>query len=352
MGPVSFINGRSMSYTLTDLGWSDFFQRQLDPACTNTPARITAVHRDRLAALAPEGETLLTPDRPTGGFAVGDWVLTDAEARVQSLLERQTELSRRAAGTHAAGQLIAANTDVLFITSSCNADFNPARLERYLALAHQAGCYPVVVLTKADACDNPGAYRRAAEQLDPFLTVLTLDARDPAELRQMLGWVRPGQTAALAGSSGVGKTTLANGLTGRAEATQDIREDDAKGRHTTTARHLHRMVNGGWLVDTPGMRALRLTDSAEGIAEVFADLEDLARACRFSDCSHSGEPGCAISAAIASGELEEDRMHRWQKLQREDRHNSETLAESRARDKAFGKMIRSVQKARKGRKGY
>lgn len=341
-----------MSYTLTDLGWSDFFQRQRDPSCPLFPARISAVHRDRLAALSPAGDSLLIPGGPTGGFAVGDWVLTDSQARVHRRLERQTALSRRAAGTHAAEQLIAANTDVLFITSSCNADFNPARLERYLALAHQAGCYPVVVLTKADTCDDPAAFRKAAEKLEPFLTVLTLDARDPAELRQMLDWVRPGQTAALAGSSGVGKTTLANGLTGRAETTQGIREEDAKGRHTTTARHLHRMVNGGWLIDTPGMRALRLTDAADGIAEVFADLEDLARTCRFSDCSHAGEPGCAIDAAVQSGTLEPERLHRWQKLQREDRHNSETLAESRARDKAFGKMIRSVQKANKGRKGY
>lgn len=341
-----------MSYTLADLGWSDFFQAQRDEGCPLSPARISAVHRDRLAALTPAGESLLIPDRATGAFAVGDWVLAGADGRVRTLLQRRTELSRRAAGTGAAEQLIAANADVLFITSSCNADFNPARLERYLALAHQAGCYPVAVLTKADTCDDPAEYRRAAEALDPFLTVLTLDARDPGELRQMLDWVRPGQTAALAGSSGVGKTTLANGLTGRAEATQGIREDDARGRHTTTARHLHHMVNGGWLIDTPGMRALRLADAAEGIAEVFADLEELARSCRFADCSHGGEPGCAVAAAVRRGIMEEDRLHRWQKLQREDRHNSETLAESRARDKAFGKMIRSVQKARKGRKGY
>jgi ribosome biogenesis GTPase len=341
-----------MSYTLSDLGWSGFFQRQLNDGTTFTPARLAAVHRDRLAALAPAGDTFLIPDRPTGEFAVGDWVLIDAQNRVQMLLERQTALSRRAAGTGAAEQLIAANTDVLFITSSCNADFSPARLERYLALAHQAGCYPVVVLTKADTCADPADYRRQAEQLEPFLTVLTLDARNPDELRQMLDWVRPGQTAALAGSSGVGKTTLANGMTGRTEATQGIREDDAKGRHTTTARHLHPMVNGGWLIDTPGMRALRLADAAEGIAEVFSDLEDLARGCRFGDCSHDGEPGCAIADAISTGALEAGRLQRWQKLQREDRHNSETLAQSRARDKAFGKMIRSVQKSHKGRKGY
>lgn len=338
--------------TLTDLGWSAHFQQQQNDDCPLKPFRISAVHRDRLTGLCLDGEHSLLPTLATGSYAVGDWVLADDQLRAKQLLDRQTCLSRRAAGTGASEQLIATNVDVLFITSSCNADFNPARMERYLALAHQAGCYPVVVLTKADTCDDAAAFRRRAEALENFLTVVTLDARDPQELRQLLDWVRPGQTAALAGSSGVGKTTLANGMTAVGGATQSIREDDAKGRHTTTARHLLPMVNGGWLIDTPGMRALRLSDAEDGIAEVFADLEDLAGKCRFADCSHSGEPGCAIAAAIAADELEATRLVRWQKLQRENLHNSETLAESRARDKSFGKMIRSVQKAHKGRKGY
>jgi len=346
-----------MSFTLTDLGWSSFFQSQCPDDSTETtghPFRIAEVHRDRLTALSPDGEATLTcgPTLTTGEIAVGDWVLADETGRITRCLDRQSEIKRRAAGTSAQAQLIAANVDVLFLTSSCNADFNPARLERYLALARSAGAFPVVVLTKADLSEDPRAYARRAERLDPMLPVLTLDARDPADLAQLAAWVRPGQTAALLGSSGVGKSTLLTGLTGVAAPTRGIREDDAKGRHTTTARALRRMSNGGWLIDTPGMRALRLTDAEEGIEAVFADIEELAHTCRFSDCSHEGEPGCAVQTAIDDGSLDPKRLDRWRKLHRENARNSETLAQSRARDKDFGKMIRRVKSDLKGRKGY
>lgn len=343
-----------MSFTYPDLGWSSFFAAQAGVDPHLVPFRIAAVHRDRLTGLSPHSEhPLLAPaGQTTGGFAVGDWVLADDTNRITQLLDRRTELKRRAAGTDAQSQLIAANVDVLFITSSCNADFNPARLERYLALANQAGCYPVVVLTKADTCDDPRDYVTQAEALAPFLTVLPVNAHDGEDLRRVAEWCPAGQTGALLGSSGVGKTTLTNGLTGSVDATAGIREDDAKGRHTTTYRSLRRMTNGGWLIDTPGMRALRLLDAGEGVDAVFADLLELAAACRFSDCSHQGEPGCAIEAAITAGELDPDRLYRWQKLQREDRYNSETVAEARARHREFGKMIKSVQRAYKGRKGY
>ncbi|MCE8523161.1 ribosome small subunit-dependent GTPase A [Ruegeria pomeroyi] len=340
-----------MSLTLPDLGWSSFFAAQAAAHSGCTPYRLTAIHRSTLTGLSPEGEcTLMTPpDQSTGTFAVGDWVLADPEHRIRHLLDRRSLLKRRAAGTGAEAQLIAANVDVLFITSSCNADFNLPRLERYLALAHQAGCYPVVVLTKADTCTDPRAFVARAEALAPFLTVLAVDARDPTDLDQVLSWCPSGQTGALVGSSGVGKTTLMNGLTGTQEVTAGIRENDAKGRHTTTARALRRMVNGGWLVDTPGMRALRLLDAGDGIDEVFQDLSDLAASCRFSDCGHDSEPGCAIQAAIAAGTLEPARLDRWRKLRREDARNSESVAEARSRDKAFGKMVRAVMRDKQGR---
>ncbi|MBO9447762.1 ribosome small subunit-dependent GTPase A [Ruegeria sp. R14_0] len=340
-----------MSLILSDLGWSPFFaaQHAANPACV--PFRIIAVHRDRLIGAGTEGETpLLSPGRPTGDYAVGDWVLADDQCRVQHLLERRSLLKRRAPGTGAEAQLIAANVDVLFIVSSCNADFNLARLERYLALAHQAGCYPVVVLTKADTCDDPKAFAKQAEALAPFLTVLAINALDASDVQGLLSWCPAGQTAALVGSSGVGKTTLANTMTGLNQATAGIREDDARGRHTTTGRALHPMRNGGWLVDTPGMRALRLLDAQDGVDEVFSDILDLANACRFSDCQHQSEPGCAVQNAIAEGTLDPDRLARWQKLRREDQRNSETVAESRARDKAFGKMVRSVMQDKTSRK--
>jgi len=339
-----------MSFTLSGLGWSSHFaaQHAANPSCI--PFRITAVHRDRLIGTNEHGETTLqTNDHPAGAFAVGDWALADDQNRVQHVLDRRSLLKRRAAGTGAEVQLIAANVDVLFIVSSCNADFNLARLERYLALAHQAGCYPVVVLTKADTCANRRDYARPAESLAPFLTVLTVNALDAADVGQVLSWCPAGQTAALVGSSGVGKTTLANAMTGLEQATSGIRDDDARGRHTTTARALHPMQNGGWLIDTPGMRALRLLDAQEGVDEVFADILDLARICRFSDCQHQAEPGCAVQDAIADGSLDPERLERWRKLRREDQRNSETVAQSRARDKAFGKMVRSVMHEKKSR---
>ncbi|SPJ30327.1 ribosome small subunit-dependent GTPase A [Falsiruegeria mediterranea] len=342
-----------MSYTYSDLGWSNHFAAQEAAPEADRIFRITAVHRDRLTGFSPRGERVLLPraGQSTGSFAVGDWVDANQDGLIDRTLERNTLLSRRAAGSGAQSQLIAANVDVLFITSSCNADFNVARLERYLALAHQAGCYPVVVLTKADTCGDPQGFVRQAETLEPFLTVLAVNAHDENDLRQVLAWCPRGQTGALVGSSGVGKTTLTNGLSRSTDATAAIREDDAKGRHTTTARALRPMTNGGWLIDTPGMRALRMLDNTDGIDEVFADLVELSHDCQFSDCSHGSEPGCAIQAAIQAGVLDSDRLRRWQKLLREDRMNSETVAEARARDKAFGKMVRSVMKDKKGRKG-
>lgn len=339
--------------TLADLGWSAQFasHRDADDLDTYPPVRLSEVHRDRVEAMTPTGEISLglPPALSAGDLAVGDWVQHDpAKGRVHALLPRKTLLNRRAAGTDARDQLIAANVDTLMIVTSCNADFNIARLERYLALATGAGALPLVILTKADMAEDAEAYRRQAERMSPLVTALALDARDPEALDALTPWLRPGETAALVGSSGVGKSTLLNGLTGEAAVTQGIREDDAKGRHTTTARSLRRTRSGGWLIDTPGMRALRLSDSADGIAQVFSDLEDLAQSCKFSDCAHESEPGCAIQAAIAAGELEEDRLRRWQKLAREDRYNSETIAEARARYRKFGKMVKSAMK-QKGR---
>ncbi len=345
-----------MPTPLESLGWSTHFARQWQPGADDPrrPARIVEVHRDRLDALAPDGIVRLTlpPAISAGDCAVGDWVLAGPDNEVDTVLDRQTELSRRAAGTDARIQLIAANVDTLFVTSSCNADFNPARIERYLAMAHEAGCFPVLLLTKADTADDPQAYVKQGEKLAQNLPVMAINAHDPDDLARVAAWCKPGQTAALLGSSGVGKSTVTNGLTGDTLATADIREDDAKGRHTTTARTLRRMINGGWLIDTPGMRALRLHDATDGIDTLFDDISSLAEGCRFSDCAHDTEPGCAVQAAIEAGTLEADRLARWRKLRSEDMRNSQTLAQSRARDKGFGKMIKSVQQSQKGRKGY
>ena len=336
------------SFTLSDLGWSDHFARLTSP--DGAPMRVAAVHRDSVDAIGETGPARLTLPFETGALAVGDWVRS-RDGRVTDILARQTLLKRRAAGTEARDQLIAANVTTLGIVTSCNADFNAARIERYLVIASEAGCLPLVILTKADLTDDARGYLRAAERLSPLLTAISLDATDPEEVERLAPWCRQGETLALVGSSGVGKTTLRNALTRVEGATQGIREDDAKGRHTTTSRELLPTVHGGWLIDTPGMRALRLTEASEGIASVFEDIEALTAECRFSDCRHETEPGCRVQAALADGSLDPARLKRWRKLRAEEARNSESIAEARARDKGFGKMVKGVMEQKRRERG-
>ena len=334
--------------SLSDLGWTPFYQSQLslEECESHQPLRVTEVHRNKLDTLGAAGpeQVPMTGEFADHGVAVGDWVLVETSTRRPvRILDRKSLLQRRAAGNEPSAQLIAANIDTLFITSSCNADFNPARLERYLALALQAGVDPVIVLTKADLADDPDDYRHRAEAIMRGVLVEVINAKSEDVAERLAPFCAKGRTVALLGSSGVGKTTLTNALTGDDAATQAVREDDAKGRHTTTARSMHRTRAGGWLVDTPGMRELRLFDAGEGLDEVFGDILSLAEECRFNDCAHETEPGCAIQAAIAEGQLDPDRLRRWQKLLREDRHNTESVAEHRARSRGMNKLYRDGQ---------
>lgn len=308
--------------SLAALGWSSFFADQVAPEEAElSPRRIAAVHRSRLTAFSLEGpaEVGLPVRATTGDFAVGDWVLADP--RTQQLhrrLERKSVLERRSA---TGMQLAGANIDTLFIVTSCNADFNPARLERYLALANQAGTTAVILLTKADTTAEAEQYRRRAEALQADLPVVTLNPKRPEAAAALAAWCGVGQTVALVGSSGVGKSTLVNTLVGPGQElpqqTGAIREGDAKGRHTTTGRSLHPMAGGGWVMDTPGMRSLQVSDSAYGIDMLFAEITALAPNCKFRDCTHAHEPGCAVRAAVAAGELDPQRLERWRKLQDE-----------------------------------
>lgn len=345
---------------LADFGWNAFFASQLDPdnSVPVIPARVMAVHRDRIRVAGPGIDRLIFPFIETIGdeesaATVGDWLLLDAATlRPRRLLRRRSLFKRRAAGTGRKLQLIAANVDTLFIVSSCNQDFSPARLERYLALAREAEATPVIVLTKADLADAPEDFARAAARLLPGLLAEILDARNPESAACLAPWCARGQTVALVGSSGVGKSTLVNTLTGSDRiATQGIRADDDKGRHTTTGRALHRLPAGGWLLDTPGMRELQLADARSGLEDVFADMVALARTCRFGDCRHETEPGCAVRAAIESGALDAERFKRWRKLAAEEAYNSESLAERRARDRAFGKMAKRIMKDKASLRG-
>jgi ribosome biogenesis GTPase len=293
---------------------------------------VTAVHRARIQALGEAGALELIPASTLSAstVAVGDW-LEVRDTVALRVLDRTSLVSRKAAGSSVARQVIAANLDALFIVSSCNADFNPGRMERFLVLAASAGVEPVVVLTKADTAADPQSFVAAARALKKDLAVVVLDAKRGDVRAALAPWCGPGQTVALLGSSGVGKTTIANALTGGAAAVQDIRDDDAKGRHTTTGRYLVAMSGGGWLIDTPGMREVQLTDAYDGIGLFFDDLTQLSLTCKFRNCRHQGEPGCAVQAAIASGELDPARLARWQKLLAEDDTNTATMEVSAAR---------------------
>lgn len=347
----------SQTLTRSDLGWSAHFNGQLDlDEIPNTvPLRLTQIHRDRADAVGETGFTTLrfTGDQHASDFAVGDWVLVDPGlTHIIRQLHRLTCLSRKAAGEGSERQLIAANVNTLFITTSCNADFNPARLERYIALALEAEALPVILLTKSDLSDTAEDYLDQANQISNRAEAILINAKGPDVAKTLAPWIDKGQTVALLGSSGVGKSTLTAALTGKDLETATIREADAKGRHTTTARSMHRIPGGGWLIDTPGMRELALQDAADGIDALFEDIVDLIPNCRFRDCAHDTEPGCAVQAAIANGSLSPDRLERWKKLRSEDARNSETLAEARRREKSFGKMVKgAIGEKRRNREG-
>lgn len=315
--------------TEASLGWCPYFEDQLAPDEAHLlRMRIATVHRTRLTARSPSGAVRLrlTDGMQTAVFAVGDWVLVDPETHVPCRrLDRRTLLQRHGGGGHPP-QLIAANVDTLFIVTSCNEDFSPARIERYLALANAAGTTPVVLLTKIDRTTDAEGYLRQAEALQRGLAVVMLNAKSSDAAQALAPWCGPGRTAAFVGSSGVGKSTLLNTLAGRssepAQATGPVREADAKGRHTTTARSLHETGTGGWVIDTPGMRSLTVGDVAAGLDELFAEIVDLAPGCRFRDCTHADEPGCAVRAAVEAGTLDKARLDRWRKLSEENRNNT------------------------------
>lgn len=339
--------------SLQTLGWRPFFQSQVIDTDAR-PARVLNVHRGRID-IGHEGgqESVELLARAIAmEITVGDWVLIDGDPpQVTRRLDRLGLFQRRAAGTGGTIQAIAANVDTLFIVTSANRDFNVARLERYLAIAHDAAAFPVIVITKADTVESADEFVANASSLSPGLLVEALDAREADQVEVLRPWCEEGQTVALLGSSGVGKSTLTNTLTGERLETQAVREDDQRGRHTTTSRSMHRLSQGGWLIDTPGMRELQLVDVGDALDDVFAEVAALADQCRFSDCAHESEPGCAVRGAIESGALDPDRLRRYRKLQVEDRRNSESIAERRARDKSLGKLYKTVQTGKRHEKG-
>lgn len=343
-------NTKRPQSNLQALGWQPFFAQQIsvDELTETPPARITEVHRSGMRVVGDEIDATIPPNQD---ITVGDWILLDAtKTQSNRLLDRKSLIKRRAPGSDRQVQLIAANIDTVFIVTSCNQDFSVARLERYIALTFDAEITPVIILTKSDLCSDIDQYVDAARAISELVSVVTLDARGDEPTEKLAEWCKPGKTVAVLGSSGVGKSTLTNALAGnQLIKTEAIREVDAKGRHTTTRRQLHIIPGGCVILDTPGMRELQLTDAVSGIDSLFSDLRDLATQCRFRDCQHMSEPGCAITDAIKNGVIDQPRLDRWRKLVSEEEYNSSSLLERKTKDKSLGKTIRVFQKNNKKR---
>ncbi|HEU0236377.1 MAG TPA: ribosome small subunit-dependent GTPase A [Candidatus Limnocylindrales bacterium] len=353
---------------LEAFGWGEPFAGAFHghAAVGRVPGRVVVEDRGRYLVQTAAGEVTASisgrfrfdaGDDPAAYPTVGDWVALDAHdpgnAIVHGLLPRRTAIRRLNPGRRTEAQVLAANVDVGLIVTSMNQEFEPRRIERYLAAVWESGARPAVVLSKADLADDPDAYRLQAEGVAPGVPILPISAVTGAGVDAIRALLPRGRTVVAIGSSGVGKSTLVNALAGRElMAVREVRLDDDRGRHTTRRRQLMVLPGGSLILDTPGMRELATWDG-DGLAASFADIEALASACRFRDCSHRGEPGCAISVAVAEGRLDPRRLDGFRKLNREAAHlerRQDALArnEERRRWKVIHKSVRRHMKERYG----
>ncbi len=335
------------NYSLSNLGWKPFFQQQLsfDELESHIPARVIEYHKNEFEVLTEDGSLSIPITKSTPQITVGDWVLLDSDNSLVRLIERSSCFQRMTAGNESRQQLIAANVDTAFIVCSLNDDFNLNRIERFLSVAYNANATPVIVLSKIDLADNPEDLIFQVQNLDSLLNVVAVNCLDKDSLDSLQGWLKPGETIVLLGSSGAGKSTLTNSLLGsNIQKTRSIREDDDKGRHTTTRRSLLILPNNAMILDTPGMRELKLTDCADGISTTFDDIEALSVDCQFNDCKHEAEPGCAVLKAIENHVLDERRLINYKKLLREEELNTASVAERRDKDKKLGKFYKRTLK--------
>ncbi|HEX2465911.1 MAG TPA: ribosome small subunit-dependent GTPase A [Thermoanaerobaculia bacterium] len=318
---------------MVDLGWGvDLAESMAAHAARGLRAgRVAVQHRGAYTLWSLEEASEIEAvakralERTELGFpAIGDWVAyapaagSSDRARIEAVLPRRTKLSRKVPGAKAEEQVVAANVDTVFVMMGLDADFNLRRLERFLVVVWQSGAEPVIVLNKIDLSPDPEASLAEASKVAPGATVIAVGSKARIGLDRLAGWLRPGRTVALLGSSGVGKSTLVNALAGEElQATGEVRESDQRGQHTTSFRRLLRLPSGALLVDNPGVREVQLWTVAIGDEEAFSDVEALAAQCRFSDCRHENEPECAVRAAVEHGTLKEKRLSSWRTLQEE-----------------------------------
>jgi ribosome biogenesis GTPase len=320
--------------TLADLGWTDELAAAFAPhaAAGLVPARVTLQLKGFWEVTTPDtarlaectGKFLNTTTAISDMPAVGDWVAIeplpgdDTRALIHAVLPRRTRFSRKAAGERDIEQVVAANIDTVFLVSSLDANFNLRRIERYLAAARASGAEPVIVLNKSDLTREAAERRAEVETIARGVPVVVTSALKRGGVKPLRAWLKPRTTVAFLGSSGVGKSTLINELVGDdVQFTQEVRDIDGKGRHTTTQRELILSPDGVLIIDTPGMRELQPWQADDAVDDVFADIRQLTLACKFTDCSHTTEPGCAIATALASGALDLTRWNSYQRLQRE-----------------------------------
>ncbi len=351
-----------MSNLLNQYGFDRFGNYpELEEGCYG---RITSQAKGLYRAVTDDGELICEVSgkmrydsmNPEDFPAVGDFVVLDrstdeeGNAIIHEILPRKSSFTRNASGTINETQVVAANIDYAFICTSLNQDFNLKRLERYITLAWNSGTTPVVVLTKADLCLDIDSKLSAVESVAMGADILLTSSFDEDGLEEVEAFMKEGQTIALMGSSGVGKSTMVNKLLGTDEIeTSDIRDDD-KGRHTTTQRQMHLLENGCILIDTPGMRELGLTSDADDFSQSFEDVEQYFGQCKFSDCTHTNEPGCAIFAAIAAGELSEKRWNSYNQLKQENEYAQDKAAYLQKKDAKMNERRKKKQESERRKK--
>jgi ribosome biogenesis GTPase / thiamine phosphate phosphatase len=347
-----------MRLNLESLGWDASFAEAFRPYQLDglVPARAAVEHRSEYVVYAELGELRAVPagrlrhadEHP----AVGDWLAVapradEGRATIDAVLPRRSAFVRKVALAETKPQVVAANVDVVFVVCGLDLNYNIRRIERYLALAWESGAQPVVLLTKADLCEGLPSRMCEVESIAYDVPVHAVSAPRGDGVETVRSYVPAGRTAALLGSSGVGKSTLVNALVGdRVLATREVRED-GRGRHTTTYRQLVPLPGGGLVIDTPGMRELQLWEASVGLDAAFDDIGELAARCRFTDCAHGKEPGCAVRAALAGGTLDVERFESWRKLQRElerlaQKQDARARSETRKERARFARSLRKT----------